>query len=123
MKRMLKGIVRGIGYALEGYKAAFLTDKHFRINLLLSLAGTSASLLLLEGLEALVVSFINYLVLVLELVNTAIESAVDTATTEFHPSAKVAKDVSAAAVLTAGLFALVVDIMFLIPKLMEFLRF
>ena len=67
----------------------------------------------------MLIALINYLVLVVELINTAIERAVDTATNKFHPMAKAAKDVASSAVLTIGFFALVVDIIFLLPVIIE----
>ncbi len=122
MERIVKvvaGVIRGIGYAVEGYLGAFKEDRHFRINLFLSLTGTVLSLILLEGSLGVLVALSNYLVLVVELINTAVERAVDTATSEFKKSAKLAKDCSAAAVLSTGLFALVLDIKFLLPELLK----
>jgi len=122
MLRTLKGIVKGIKYALEGYLGAFKEDRHFRINFTLSLIGFFLSLALLKGTEALFVAYANLMVLAFELLNTAVERAVDTATSEFKESAKLAKDASAAAVLTVGLFALFLDLTYILPKLIEVIR-
>lgn len=122
MLRTLKGIVKGIKYALEGYLGAFKEDRHFRINFTLSLIGFFLSLALLKGTEALFVAYANLMVLAFELLNTAVERAVDTATSEFKESAKLAKDASAAAVLTVGLFALSLDLTYILPKLIEVIR-
>ena len=84
---VLTGVAKGLKYAVEGYKGAFREDRHFRINLVLSLTGTALSLIFLEGNLKLIVALSNYLVLVTELINTAIERAVDTATREFSESA------------------------------------
>jgi len=46
-------------------------------------------------------------VIITEKVNTAIEKAVDTATQEYHPAAKAAKDAGAGAVLNAAIFAVI----------------
>jgi diacylglycerol kinase len=119
MKQTLRKIVRGINFALEGFAFAFKNDQHFRINSFLSLTGTLLSLALLEGCLSLVLAFINYSVLIAELFNTAIERAVDTATLDFHPLAKAAKDVASAAVLTTGIFALSADIIYLLPALLS----
>ena len=119
MIKSIKRAIEGIRYALEGWSFALRNDQHFRVNLALSLLGTVLSLLLLSGCKALLIALINYLVLVVELINTAIERAVDTATNEFHPMAKAAKDVASSAVLTIGFFALVVDIIFLLPVIIE----
>ena len=119
MLKTVKGVVRGIGYALEGYTGAFREDAHFRINLVLSLAGTAGALILLKGELSLLVALCNYLVLVAELINTAVERAVDVATEEFNPKAKLAKDAAAAAVLTIGLFALALDLRYLLPEIVK----
>jgi len=117
--QVITGVVKGIGYAIEGYLGAFREDRHFRINLFLSLTGTLLSAALLEGSLAVIVALSNYMVLVVELINTAVERAVDTATSEFKRSAKLAKDASAAAVLSTGLFALTLDLKFLLPEILK----
>jgi diacylglycerol kinase len=117
MDSLIRGILKGIGYALEGYVYAFKNDRHFRVNLCLSLAGTVLAVALLEGCLALLVALTNYMVLVVELINTAVERAVDTAVTGYHPTAKASKDVASSAVLTAGVFAVVVDVIYLLPAL------
>jgi diacylglycerol kinase (ATP) len=50
--------------------------------------------------------FADTLVLITELVNSAIEAIVDMASPDFHPLAKKAKDIGSAAVLLALLMAL-----------------
>ncbi len=117
MIKIVKGILKGLMFAAEGYVGAFREDTHFRINLTLSLTGTLLSLILLEGCLKVVVALVNWLVLAFELMNTALERAVDTATSEFKPTAKLAKDSSSAAVLTVGVFALLCDILFLLPQI------
>jgi len=121
IQRVIKRVVKGIKYALEGFQFALKEDEHFRINLTLSLTGVFLSLILLSGCERILVALINYLVLVLESVNTAIERAVDTATSEFHPLAKASKDLAATAVLLIGVFALLIDLIYLLPKIAEIL--
>jgi len=117
----VRKIVKGLNFALEGFFFAFKSDQHFRINLFLSLVGTFLSLILLEGCLSLILAFINYSVLIAELFNTAIERAVDTATLEFHPLAKASKDIASAAVLTTGIFALVADLIYLLPAILSIL--
>lgn len=119
MKETVLGIVKGLSYALDGYKGAFKEDRHYRINFFLSMLGTGLSIALLKGELSLIVALSNYLVFVVELINTAVERAVDTATREYRESAKLAKDASAAAVLSIGLFALVLDVKFLLPEIVK----
>ena len=62
-------------------------------------------------------------VLVLELLNTAIEAVVDLAIgRRFHPLARIAKDCAAAAVLVAAISSLVIALLLLIPPLIERLQ-
>ncbi len=119
MIKILKRVIQGIKYAFEGLLFAFRTDEHFRINAFLGVFMSAVSLLLLDPPLSVVVAFVNYAVFVVELINTAVEKAVDAATKQFSLDAKAAKDVSAAAVLSVGLFAVFIDIMFLLPKLLK----
>jgi diacylglycerol kinase len=116
---MVKEIIRRISYAIAGFHFALKKDKHFRINFFLSNLGTLFSLIFLSGCLALVVALANYLVFVVELINTAIERAVDTATSDFHSLAKASKDVASMAVLSVGIFAFTLDVVFLLPAILE----
>ena len=59
-------------------------------------------------------------VLVVELLNTAIESVVDLAIgTRFHPLAQIAKDCSAGAVLVASISSLLIAVLLLFPPLLK----
>jgi len=57
------------------------------------------------------------IVLAAEVLNTVVEAAVDLATAEYHPLAKVAKDVAAGAVLLTAVAAVVVGLLILGPPL------
>ena len=57
------------------------------------------------------------LVISLELVNTAIENAIDLVTLEKKPKAKIAKDVAAGAVLISAIVSAIIGFMIFIPKL------
>ena len=58
----------------------------------------------LEKLEFLFVITAIILVFITELINTAVEAAVDLSTKEFHPLARIAKNTAARAVLFAAVF-------------------
>lgn len=57
------------------------------------------------------------LVLTLEQVNTAIEAAVDLATPQAHPLARIAKDTAAGAVLLAAIGSVAIGILIFLPRL------
>lgn len=57
------------------------------------------------------------LVIITEVINTAIEEAINLYTKEFHPIAKIAKDVAAGAVVLAALNAVIIAIFIIIDKM------
>jgi len=96
-------------YATEGLVHALRTQRnlwiHFTIAALVLIAAVGFGVSKLELISLLMsITF----VLVAELVNTAIEAAVDIASTSFDPMAKLAKDIAAGAVLIAALNAIAV---------------
>ncbi|MBA4542629.1 diacylglycerol kinase family protein [Thermoactinomyces daqus] len=111
-------LLRSFVYALEGLKYTVITQRNMRIHFLIALAVLFFALYLpISKLEVLVVFITIILVLFAELINTAVEAVVDMVTEEYHPLAKIAKDVAAGAVLlTAGL-AVIVGISVFYPYL------
>lgn len=55
----------------------------------------------------------------MELMNTAVERAVDLVTTKYHPLAKQAKDIAAAAVFIYAIAAVVIGLIIFLPKIIE----
>jgi diacylglycerol kinase (ATP) len=77
-----------------------------------------ASLLVeVSKLELAVLVLVILLVLITEMFNTALEFAVDLATKEYHPLAKLAKDISAGAVLVSSIGAVLVGYLILADDL------
>ena len=72
----------------------------------------------LRGTELAILLLTIGFVLVLEALNTALEALVDLASPEYHPLAKIAKDVAAAAVLIAAITAVLVGLVLLLPRLL-----
>lgn len=102
-------ILWSFNYAIEGIVYSLRTQRNMRIHMALAVAVAGGSLLLgVTRLQLVAVIFAISLVFVTELLNTAIEAAVDVSIDHFDPLAKVAKDVSAAAVLVAAVNALMV---------------
>lgn len=102
-------VLRSFRYALEGLKFTVVTQRNMRIHFLAALGVLLLSLYLpMSKTEVLLLFVTIILVLFAELINTAVEAVVDMVTEEYHPLAKVAKDVAAGAVLlTAGLAVIV----------------
>jgi diacylglycerol kinase len=102
---------RSLRHALAGLRSAFQSEKHIRVHVVATIA-VAIGLLWKQpsATGCLFVVSAVALVWLAELVNTAIEKTVDLAQPSEHPLAKQAKDVAAAAVLIASLYAVVVGL-------------
>jgi diacylglycerol kinase (ATP) len=102
-------LIESFNYAFEGIIHVLRTQRNMRIHFLAAvvvlIAGLAANVSRLE-LIALLLSIA--FVLIAEMINTALEAAIDVATTSFDPMAKLAKDIAAGAVLIATINALAV---------------
>jgi diacylglycerol kinase (ATP) len=97
------------GIALQGLRAAWQHEDAFRQELLIAAIAIPVALLLPASPvgKAMMISSI-LLVLIVELLNSALETAVDHTSLEQHPLAKRAKDIASAAVFVSIVNALVV---------------
>ncbi|MDZ4169540.1 MAG: diacylglycerol kinase [Coriobacteriia bacterium] len=104
-----RSILWSFNFAIEGIVYALRTQRNMRVHVVFAMLIAVVSLVLgIPRLELVAVVFAVSLVLVTELVNTAIEAAVDLSVEQFDPLAKVAKDVAAGAVLVAAINALAI---------------
>lgn len=101
-KTGLRRLINAFGYSLQGFAAAFKHEDAFRQEVFLSLVLIPLAFYLGErGVERALMIASVLLVLIVELLNSAIEAAVDHTSTERHPLAKQAKDIGSAAVFIA----------------------
>jgi len=92
--------LRAVRFSLKGLKYAVLHESAFRQELLLALVMIPAAFLLEpQPLERMWLVSSVLLVLVVELLNTAVEAVVDRIGTEFNELAGLAKDLGSAAVM------------------------
>lgn len=99
-KTGLRRLWNALHYSLDGFRAAYRHEDAFRQEVLLSLVLIPLGLYLGEGgiAKALLVGSV-LLVVIVELLNSAVEAAVDRVSLETHRLAKRAKDIGSAAVL------------------------
>lgn len=111
-------------YAWAGILYATKTQRNFRIHLVIGLVALSLGIILhISALEAAVVAITISAVLVMELMNTALESVVDlTVGQTYHELAKIAKDCAAGAVLISAAAALLVAGFIYLPPFLALLR-
>jgi diacylglycerol kinase (ATP) len=110
---------RATGIALQGLHAAWRHEDAFRQEVFVAAVAIPVALLLPASTlgKVLMISSI-LLVLIVELVNSALESAVDHTSLEQHPLAKRAKDIASAAVFLSIVNALVVWALVIFPALL-----
>jgi len=108
-------------YAWAGVKYAFVTQRNFRIHTFIGILAVSLGLFLeIRAMELAVIVMTCAIVMVLELLNTAIEAVVDlTVKQTYHELAKIAKDCAAGAVLISAMAAVVVAACILLPPLLQ----
>lgn len=110
-------------YAWAGVKYAFQTQRNFRIHVVIAVIVSGLSYALkISAIEQVAIALTIALVLVLELLNTAIESVVDlTVKQSYHELAKIAKDCSAGAVLISAWTAIIIAIIIFFPRILALL--
>jgi diacylglycerol kinase (ATP) len=105
-------------YAFAGLAYLVRTQRNARIHLAISLVVVVLGFWSgLSRTEWAIIALTIGLVLAAESFNTVAEAAVDLASPQFHPLAKIAKDVAAGAVLLMAIAAVVVGLLILGPPL------
>lgn len=96
----LRRLWRAFFHSMNGFKACFRTEEAFRQELVLALVLIPLGIYLGQsGIERLLLCASIMFVLLVELLNTAIERAIDRISFEKHELSKEAKDMGSAAVL------------------------
>jgi diacylglycerol kinase (ATP) len=107
--RRAPSIIESFNYAFEGIIHVLRTQRNMRIHFLVAVVVLVAALATnMSRLELIALLLSIAFVLIAEMLNTAIEGAIDVATTSFDPMAKLAKDIAAGAVLIATINAVAV---------------
>ena len=111
-------------YAFEGWWYVIRTQHNAWIHAIISLFVFGLGFwLALPPRDWAVIILAVMAVWMAEFMNTALEALVDMATSEFHPLAKIAKDVAAAAVLVGAAGAVLVGLLIMGPPLLQKLGF
>ena len=119
--KIAKDLPTSFLYAAKGLRYAFLTQRNFRLHVVFALVAFVLGLVFgLTKSDLAIMALTATSVLIVELLNTAIESVVDLAIgRRFHPLAQIAKDCSAAAVLVASISSLLIAVLLLFPPFLK----
>lgn len=105
----VRNIIDSFNYAIQGIVYALRTQRNMRIHFTAAFFMIILSLFFnFSRLELLILFFTISLVIVTEMINTAIEKTIDMITKEYHQLAEIAKNVAAGAVLIASVNAIIV---------------
>jgi diacylglycerol kinase (ATP) len=107
--RRAPSLFDSFNYAFEGIIHVLRTQRNLRIHFAVAVAVLGAALYFdVTKIELIALLLSITFVLIAEMLNSAIEGAIDISTTSFDPNAKLAKDVAAGAVLIASVNAVAV---------------
>lgn len=95
----IRRIIKAFGYSFEGISAAWRGEAAFRLEVLVAAFAIPLSFFLGKNpSEKALLVFSVFLVLIVELLNTAVEAAINRISRDIHPISKIAKDVASGAV-------------------------
>ncbi len=110
--------LRSFVYAFAGVRYTVRTQRNARIHLVIAILAIGAGLWLrISPVEWALVFVAITGVFIAEMFNTVAEACVDLATQEFHPLAKVAKDVAAGTVLLNAVLSIIIGLFVFGPHL------
>src|SRR5699024_460818 len=102
----------------NGLKESFVGERNFQIHLIAAIIVIGfAFYIKVSVIEWLFLLVAIQVVMITEIINSVIEGIIDYVKPEIHPQAKRIKDMAAAAVLVAAIFAVIIGIIVFSPKL------
>jgi undecaprenol kinase len=114
-------LLNSFKYATRGIIQVFRSERSFRLQLVIFAVTVIAGLIFsISGTEWVFILAAGGVVLVCEMINTAIEYVTDLVTEEYRILAKHIKNISAGAVLVSSVIAVVIGLIIFIPYFLEF---
>ena len=112
-----KGI--GLQFALNGLIEAWKRERNFRIHVTVAVFVIAAGIYFhVSFMEWAILIIMIHIVIMTELLNSIIERLIDYLQPEWHPKAKIIKDMAAAIVLVSAAASIIVGLFIFLPKLM-----
>ena len=122
MKKKSKKIINSFEYAFEGIFTSFKTERNMKIHVLIMILVILTGVILkIDKMDWIICIILFALVIGGELFNTTIETVVDMIMPEKNEKAKIAKDISAGAVLVLAIGAAIIGIMIFLPKILNYI--
>lgn len=108
-KNGMAKFIAGFGYAFQGLWYSLRTQINMKVHITIAILAIALGIVLRISAVEFAVIFVTIAgVLIAEMFNTVTELCIDLASPEYHPLAKIAKDVAAGAVLVSAIFAVII---------------
>lgn len=122
-KKKKRTFIDSVKNCLDGINYTITHENNFKREMILGIIAVILSAVLkISILEWVIVLLLINFVLVCELINTALEKAVDLYTKEFNETAKIVKDVAGATVLVMCIFSAIIGAIIFIPKILILIK-
>ncbi len=119
----MRKLFKSFTYAFGGIKICFTSQTNFKIHLLAVIIVIAIGFAVnITVREWLIIIFCMALVVIMEMINTAIEKLCDIVYKDIHPAIKMVKDIAAGAVLVAASCSLIIGGIIFIPKVIICLK-
>lgn len=120
--RKMKKIRNSFKYAIEGIWTSFKTERNMKIHIFIMILVIIAGIILKINKSEWIICIILFAIVIgSELFNTSIETIVDMVMPEKNEKAKIAKDVSAGAVLVVAIGAVIIGLVIFVPRILNIL--
>lgn len=118
--RKMKKIRNSFKYAIEGLWTSFKTERNMKIHIFIMILVIIAGIILKINKSEWIICIILFAIVIgSELFNTSIETIVDMVMPEKNEKAKIAKDVSAGAVLVVAIGAAIIGLVIFVPRILN----
>jgi len=116
----IREFIKSVGYATHGIRRVWQEEQNFRIQVFVGALVLGGMFALGLGIaEKAILTLVVAMVLVLELLNSAVERVVDMLKPRLHHYVEEIKDVTAATVLVGSIAAAVIGLMIFLPHLLS----
>lgn len=113
-------LFKSFAYSFEGLAHAIRENQNMRIHIAIAVIVVLFGLMLgVSRFEMVILAVMILLVLITEMINTALEEMVDLIVTEHRRQAKIAKDVASGMVLVAAIGSIAVGIFIFVPHILK----
>ena len=119
----MRSFLKSFYYAFHGIYYGFLNQRNIKIQALIGLFIIIWSFLIkISSLEFIIILFISFFVIILELINTAIEKLIDKISSEYNKKYGIIKDIMAGAVLLSAVLSVIIGIIILYKPSIAFIQ-